>query len=526
MSPPSPPSPARPSPRVRRPARGRTAVLFVTSECAPWVKTGGLADVSASLPAALRAADHDVRVLMPAYASVTARLPTREIARAQIHGLQVQGLHVRLLEAQDPAANEASVPLWLLDIPGLFDRPGSPYADPNGREWQDNGWRFGCFCAAAAWVARGATLRHPEPRLRFLPDVVHANDWPAGLVGAWLVDERPRPALVFGIHNLAYQGCFDRGLFDALRLPGHLWHMDGVEFHGALSFLKAGLTCADEIVTVSPGYAREITMPAHGYGMDGVLRGRAEHLHGIVNGIDIAEWDPATDPHIPQRFDSAQLDARRANTAALRAECGLPPSDEPLLAMVSRLAWQKGSDIVLDALPELLALGLQLVMLGNGDAALAAAWRAAADAHPGQVSFTDGYDEALAHRIEAGADVFLMPSRYEPCGLNQLYSLRYGCLPLVHATGGLLDTVRPLQLRNGRLSGTGFHFTQPDSLSLLCAVQEMLSLWQQPELWRVAQRNGMAHDASWAASIPAYGKVYEMAIGRAAARGRPTGPAS
>ncbi len=492
------------------------------------MKTGGLADVSASLPAALRAAGHDVRVLMPAYASVLAaceraRLQPREIARTRILDQPV-----RLLAVAGAGANadETEPPLWLLDIPALFDRPGSPYASADGRDWQDNGWRFGCFCAAAAWVAQGATLRHADAQLRFLPDVVHANDWPAGLVGAWLTDARPRPAVVFGIHNLAYQGCFDRGLFDALRLPGQLWHMDGVEFDGALSFLKAGLTCADALVTVSPGYAREITTPAHGYGMDGVLRGRAEHLHGIVNGIDTAAWNPGTDPLIHQRFDSATLAARRANTVALRAGCGLAPSGEPLMGMVTRLAWQKGVDIVLDALPELLALGVQFVVLGSGDAALAAAWRAAANAHPTQVSFTDGYDEALAHRIEAGADVFLMPSRYEPCGLNQLYSLRYGALPLVHATGGLLDTVRPLQLRNGRLSGTGFHFTRPDSLSFLCAVQAMLALWRQPDLWQVAQRNGMAHDASWAASIPAYGKVYETAIRHATERAKQDGYAA
>ncbi len=483
-------------------------VLFATSEIAPLIKTGGLADVSASLPAALRAAGHTVRVLLPAYADLLAQIaPPRVLASTLLYGQRVQ-----LLEAD---GTDRTPPVWLLHVPGMFDRSGGPYTNGDGRDWSDNGWRFGVFCAGVAWIARGATARHADPTARFLPDVVHANDWPTALSCALLADESPRPALVLSIHNLAFHGRFGRAVFDALRLPEHLWHWEAMEFYGDCAFLKAGLTAADELIAVSPGYAREITQPPHGGGLDGVLRARAKHLHGIVNGIDLDEWNPATDPHIAQSFDAEHIDRKPANRAALRKAFGLPNRTEPLIGMISRLTWQKGSDIVLDALPELMALGLQLVVLGSGDAALASAWAAAARQYPKQIAFVDGFNEALAHQIEAGADVFLMPSRYEPCGLNQLYSLRYGTLPIVHATGGLADTVQPVQFRNGKLAGTGFHFSEPHITSMLCAVQAMLALWRQPAQWRIAQHNGMTRDLSWRVSVPAYEKVYAQAIANA-----------
>ena len=496
----------QPSMRSARPPA--LQVLFATSEIAPLIKTGGLADVSASLPAALRAAGHTVRVVLPAYADLLAKIaPPRVLASTLLYGQRVQ-----LLES---IGADATPPVWLLHMPGVFDRAGGPYTNGDGRDWSDNGWRFGVFCAGVAWIARGATARHADSAVRFLPDVVHANDWPAALSCALLADESPRPALVLSIHNLAYHGRFGRDVFDALRLPAHLWHWEAMEFHGDCAFLKAGLTAADELIAVSPGYAREITQPQHGNGLDGVLRARSKHLHGIVNGIDLNEWNPATDRHITQTFDAEHIERKSANRAALRKAFNLPNRSEPLLGMISRLTWQKGSDIVLDALPELMALGLQLVVLGSGDAALASAWATAARQHPKQIAFVDGFDEALAHRIEAGADVFLMPSRYEPCGLNQLYSLRYGTVPVVHATGGLADTVQPLQFRNGKLAGTGFHFSEPHITSMLCAVQAMLALWRQPEQWRIAQHNGMTRDLSWRSSVAAHEKVYVQAIANA-----------
>ena len=479
-------------------------VLYATSEVAPLVKTGGLADVSASLPAALTAAGVEVRIVLPGYASVLAQIQTPTfIARTHLPGGAIT-----LLETHLPAGG---VPVWLVCSDAMFGRNGGPYAAPDGSTWPDNALRFGLFCQAIAWLARGGVAP------RFLPDVVHLNDWQTGLAAAYLDADWPRPGIVFGIHNLAYQGLFEAATFPLLGLPQHLWHMHALEFYGQLSFIKAGIALADQLVTVSPTYAREIQTPAFGNGLDGLLRQRQASLTGILNGIAADEWNPATDPAIAANYDAGTLDRKRINTAALRAELGLEPSNLPLLGCVGRLAQQKGIDIVLDAVDGLIADGLQLVVLGGGERDYVDALVAAARRHPGRVAFCDGFDEGLAHRIEAGADLFLMPSRYEPCGLNQMFSMRYGTLPVVSRTGGLADTVDHIALPAPRgpsagRSGTGFVLPELSGAALRAVVHDALQLWRKPRRWRQAQQAGMARDFSWRASVEGYLHVYARAI--------------
>ncbi|MDD2767222.1 MAG: glycogen synthase GlgA [Methylococcus sp.] len=475
-------------------------VLFVSSEVFPLVKTGGLADVSGSLPAALSALGHDVRILMPAYPeAVAAAEGPQELS------LRQSGGQLTLLSTRLPGT---AVPLWLLDAPASFGRFGNPYLAPNGAPWPDNAERF-------ALLARVAVdLTQDRLGLGWKPDIVHCNDWQTGLIPPLLSDEPNRPAVVFTVHNLAYQGLFPYDTFLRLALPPRLWRMEALEFYGQMSFIKGGLAFSDRINTVSPTYAAEIQTPEFGCGLEGLLKSRRAHLSGILNGIDDIAWNPAADPHIAATYDADTLERKQLNRTALRQRCGLPDNPEfAVLGMVGRLVEQKGIDLLIDILDDLLQLPIQLVVLGSGEKVFERALKHAAQTQPERIAVTIGYDEALAHLVEAGADMFLMPSRFEPCGLNQLYSQRYGTVPIVRKVGGLADTVAdasPEHLAAGLASGVVFEQAKP--AFLLEAIYRALALYREPDAWRSLCRHGMGKDFSWRRSASLYAELYEQAL--------------
>ena len=482
-------------------SQSSSSVLFVTAECAPLVKTGGLGDVAGSLPAALRQHGVDVRILLPGYRGVLRSInSTRELARFEASA------HFPACRVLDGGTVQG-VPLLLLDCPALFDRDGGPYQDAEGGDWPDNAMRFGLLCRVAADIAGN------DSPLGWWPRVVHCNDWQTGLAPAYLrLGAHTGVRTVFTVHNLAYQGVFPAAAVAELGLPPESFGMQGVEFHGQLSFLKAGIFYADAITTVSPTYAREIQQEPMGMGMQGLLAERRDALSGILNGIDLDTWNPRSDAHIPRHYDAASLALKVDNKRALQQRLGLAGgSDMPLFATICRLAHQKGMDLILAIADELLALPAELVVCGTGDPVLAQALQALGRKYPGQVGVFIGYDEQLAHLIEAGADVFLMPSRFEPCGMNQMYSQRYGTVPIVHATGGLADSVidaTPDSLRAS--SATGFVFSPGTSEALLGAVRRAALMFQTPRQWRAIQAAGMQRDFSWTASAARYADIYRQ----------------
>lgn len=475
-------------------------ILFATSEAFPLSKTGGLGDVCGSLPAALHALGTDARVVLPAYRHALGRTSS---ARPVGAPFAVPGVEepVRLLETALPG----DVPVWLVDAPALYDRPGTPYHDPDGREHPDNALRFAALSRAVVAVAQG------RAGLDWRPDLVHAHDWTVGLVPALLAREQPRPATVFTIHNLAHQGLFPAEALGALELPPAWWSLHALEFYGKLSFIKGGLVYADWLTTVSPSYAREICRPEQGFGLDGLLRHRRDRLVGILNGADYGVWDPRRDDLIARCYGPDTFEDKAYNKRALQRLFGF--ADEPrtpLLAFVARLVGQKGVDLLTDAMPALLARRVQVVVLGRGEQQFEAALLALASRHPGQLAVYAGYSEELAHRMTAGADAFLMPSRFEPCGLNQIYALRYGTVPIVRRTGGLADTV--VDATEGNLAtgeATGFHLGPPTVEALLGAVDRALALYRgDPAGWRRLALNGMDQDFSWERGARAYDDLY------------------
>lgn len=475
-------------------------VLFATPELAPWMKSGGLGEISWSLPAALHESGVDIRILAPAYAPLLAAFPdARPVAEFAHPGGSL--LSARLLEAKA----DNGVTLLLIDCPGYYVRTGSAYLDGAGIDFDDNHLRFGLLSRIAALLA-GST----SP-LRWHPDVLHCNDWPCGLAPAYLhfMGRAAAPA-VMSIHNMAFQGIFLADTLDALGLPAAAFSIDGVEFWDKLSFMKAGLHYAQRITTVSPRYAEEIQTEEFGYGFAGLLRWRHADLVGILNGIDMRAWDPATDMYLPRRYEFAHLKGKEANLTALRQRLGLEQaSSSPLLGVVSRITHQKGLDMLVDIGEEIALLPAQLALLGSGDKHLESALTALAERHPGRFSVTLGYDEGLAHQIEAGADIFLMPSRFEPCGLNQMYSLRYGTPPVVRATGGLADTVVDCnEVTLGEGTANGFSFTEPSAQALLGTIRRAVSAWHDKPLWRKLQRNGMLLDFGWSRAAEAYKGIY------------------
>jgi len=471
---------------------------MVASEALPHAKTGGLADVLGALPRALARLGHTVDVLMPRYRGVLAGTPVTTLTVA---------LGGQVAQAGISAVDANGVRTLFVDHPGYFDREYLYGA--SGHDYPDNPERFAFLARAAmAWAAAA-----PAPY-----DLVHAHDWQAGLVPVFAGP--PDPAvprtipIVFTIHNLAYQGVFDASWLPRLGLGWELMHVDAMEFWGRVSYLKAGIMFSRMITTVSPRYADEIQTTEYGFGFDGILRHRAADLVGILNGIDYDQWDPARDPHLPHPFDASNLEGKQQAKRAVLAEFGLPVTAEtverPLVGMISRLVDQKGFDLIAELSEELPRLDATFLLLGSGERRYEDLWLGLAARHPGRIGARIGFDEGLAHRIEGGADLFLMPSRFEPCGLNQMYSLRYGTVPVVRATGGLFDTVRNVDSRTGE--GTGFTFDDYSAQALLGTLQWALGIYREKALWRKIQVAGMRQDFSWDASAREYERVYRRSV--------------
>ena len=500
-------------------------ILFATSEAHPLIKTGGLADVSGSLPNALADLKHKVRLVLPAYQSVMDKLPEKKaykkIAEFSVAGCDRDYL-VKILQVKVGAIVGIKVPVWLVDIPELFDRPGNPYLAADGTDWWDNGERFGVFSKVVAELAMNRVGS------KWQPDVVHLNDWQTGLVPALLSLEEAPPKSVFTIHNMAYPGNFPKSLFEALNLPWSLWNKEGVEFWGHFSMLKAGLIKSDWVTTVSPTYANQICHPELAYGFEGVLQDRAAEgrLTGILNGIDDQVWNPSTDDLIVKNYSvkKGRTAGKLANKEALLSDLCLYRGEsekksgkrlancvqQPLVGLVGRLVEQKGIDLVLEVIPELIEQSnANFVIVGSGDPFYENQIKQMAKKYPGRIWVFIGYSESLAHRVEAGADMFLMPSRFEPCGLNQMYSLAYGTLPIVHHTGGLADTVvnaTEMNLKNG--TATGFVFYDPSRHALKSTLLHALHLFDKTRTWQKIQKTGMEQSFDWKASAKQYVSLY------------------
>ena len=474
-------------------------VLSVVSEVYPVVKTGGLGDVAGALPAALGAAGAETTTMLPGYPAVMAALADASVVHrfADLFGGPATVLR----------GSAGGLALLVVDAPHLYRRDGNPYLGSDGKEWPDNGVRFAGLGAAAAAMAVGQA---GEPF-----DIVHAHDWQAAMAVVYLnFHSGARPGTVLTVHNMAFQGLYPAALFPRLGLPEAAFSLNGLEYHGGVNFLKGGLSYADRITTVSPTYAREITSVENGMGLDGLLRYRADVLSGIMNGIDDDIWNPATDPLIPARFGRGKLARRAVNKAALQERMGLEPDPDALLiGTVSRLTTQKGLDMLVDLLDDLAHEGVQLAMLGSGDPDLEHAFVAAAEWNLGSVGCVIGYDEPLAHLIEAGSDAFLAPSRFEPCGLTQLYALRYGAIPVVARVGGLADSV--IDANEAALAAgvaTGIQFWPATADALQAALHRLMVLWRDKPAWDQTQRNGMAADVSWRGPAKRYVALYQALL--------------
>jgi starch synthase len=477
---------------------GTMKILFVASEGLPYSKTGGLADVIEGLPRALRELGHEVAVLLPRYrgnkagsvlvSSVTVALGNQLRFPAVAEGKTVNGVRY-----------------FFIDDPEYFDRP-QLYGDRGG-DYPDNAERFAEFSRAAIEFVKRV----------WLPDVIHCHDWQTALVPLLLRTQHANdPAVrslpsVLTIHNLAYQGVFPRESLDAIGLPPQLFTMDRLEFYGRVNYLKSGLIYADYLTTVSRRYAEEIKTPEYGAGLEGVIRGRGDRLVGILNGVDYASWSPEADPLIPQNYSIHNMAGKKACKKDILAYFKLPEEnlERPLAAIISRFVDQKGFDLFAEIGEELVRENMSIVAFGTGQPAYEKMLKAFAEKYPDKVALKIGFDNTLAHRIEAGADIFLMPSRYEPCGLNQIYSLRYGTVPVVRATGGLDDTVQNYEPSNNQ--GTGFKFEEYSGEQLLDAVRRALAVYRDPKVWQVIQANGMLKDFSWKTSAASYVTLYEAA---------------
>ena len=476
-------------------------VLALASELYPLVKTGGLADVAGALPLALAKEKVEARTLVPGYPAVMGKI---EAARAVHRYEDFYGGPARLLRAKAGALQ-----LYVLDAAHLYNRPGAIYQGPDGADWPDNAVRYAAFARAGADIARGADVN-------FKPDVVHAHDWQAGLVAAFIRfdGEAQRPGVVMTIHNLAFQGRYPRETLGALGLPPEAFAVDGVEYYGGVGFLKAGLHFADRITTVSPTYALEIRTPEVGMGLDGLMRARSDRVSGVLNGIDVNVWNPATDPWLPSHFDATDMAGRAECRRALQETLRLDPDPDALImGVVSRFTWQKGLDLLPSAIERLGVSDTQFAMIGAGDADLEDSFRALASEFPGRVGLRVGYDEALARLVQAGSDALLVPSRFEPCGLTQLCALRYGAVPVVTRVGGLNDTIidaNEMALAAGVATGLQFVSGQPDRMA--DALARAVLLKRDQAGWTKIQANGMACDVSWTRPARRYVEIYRDAI--------------
>jgi starch synthase len=474
-------------------------VLSVASEIYPLIKTGGLADVAGALPQAVAFEDVQMRTLVPAYPSVLAALEESETA----HEFDdLFGGPARLLRGK-----AGPLELFVIEAPHLYQRSGNPYVNEVGRDWEDNAFRFAALGKTAAALGQGLLST-------YAPDVIQAHDWQATMAIAYLhYSEKPRPKTIATIHNLAFQGLFESELLPLLGLPDQAFTVDGVEYYGKVGYLKAGLQLSDCITTVSPTYASEIQTPAAGMGLDGLLRRRSKSLFGILNGIDIDTWNPTTDRQIASTFSTRRLTARGKNKLALQERLGLTAANGPLFAVISRLTWQKGIDLLLANLPTLLEDGAQLAVLGTGDAALEKRFTDAAASHAGKVGCVIGFDESLAHLMQAGADALLVPSRFEPCGLTQLCALRYGAVPIVARVGGLADSIvdaNEMALSSG--VATGLQFSPVDSQAFNNSLRRAVRLYANRRTWKTMQLNGMVTDVSWRNPAASYAALYRDLI--------------
>lgn len=496
-------------------------ILFASSELYPLIKTGGLADVSYSLPMALAALGHDIKIILPFYRSIKKKLtPDACLFQGKVFGyagdISLFSTSLSANAGRDDAVSNADVTntsrhqieVLLVDAPDLFDREGGPYTDEKNTAWGDSAYRFTLFSRVVAM------LGNKQLGLDWQPELVHCNDWQTGLVPPLLKLEKNPPASVFTIHNLAYQGNFSRTEFEHLLLPESWWSMDGLEFYGECSFLKAGIMYADQVTTVSPSYANEIQTPELGERFDGILRYRKDRFSGILNGVDYAQWSPQNDAYIDTPYSADSIELKQFNKRALQARLGLPVAETmPLFGMICRMAYQKGVDLLIDVLPELLKKNIQLVILGSGDIYYETAFKKLQQQFPEKLSVSIGYDETLSHQIEAGADFFLMPSRYEPCGLNQIYSLSYATLPIVRKTGGLADTVTDVNEQTlADKTATGLVFEQATPRALKKAVNRALSLYRKPQTLRLIRLNAMAKNFSWQKSSRDYERLYRLAV--------------
>jgi len=480
-------------------------ILFAASEVYPLIKTGGLADVACFLPVALHQAGYDIRIVLPAYGSVLDK--GYAVRQKTVCTTEDTGEKYRVIEIELPGYE---VPVYLIDAPALFNRPGGPYHGPDEIEWPDNDKRFALFCRAIRQIC------HNQAGLDWTPDILHCNDWHTGLAPALLSLDPVRPALVFTIHSLAYQGLFPLQTFTSLKLPDSFQSPAALEFHGQLSFIKGGLIYADKVVTVSPSYAREITTPAFGAGMEGLLQYRNSHLTGILNGVDYEVWDPRHDPLIDSPYWTNRLAGKTNNKLCLQHELGLAENGKAiLLGFIGRLTEQKGFDLILANLAEMMKdADIQLVILGEGNSRDRELLLNAAAKYSGRMAVNFSYSEVLAHRIQAGADILLMPSRFEPCGLSQLYALRYGTIPVTSLTGGLIDTIvdtNDFSIQNH--TATGFHFSidaPGDFLSVITRATQMCR--SSKTLWRQIMRTAMKQEFSWGNSARQYSTLYQHVL--------------
>jgi starch synthase len=488
-------------------------VLFATAEAYPLAKTGGLADVSGALPLALRALGIDVRLLMPGYPRAYVRIENPKIVAKIEPTLGISD--ATLVAGKFP---DADLPVYLIDSPSLFRRNGGLYQDDEGNDWPDNALRFAFLSHVGAQIALGRT------KIDWTPDVVHANDWHTGLLPLLLsLENGPRPSTIFTTHNMAFQGNFPATWVDKLTIPKQHFAAAGMEFYGQISFLKAGLRYADRVTTVSPTYAAEILTEEFGCGMDGVLRDRGEDFIGILNGIDDVLWNPAIDSYLPRTYRESDISGKRACKTALQEEFGLAVNPEtPLIGFVSRITHQKMADVILAALPWVAEQDAQFIVVGEGDPAMEADLESAKERHSGKVAVVIGYDEPLAHKLQAAADILLAPARFEPCGLTQLYALRYGTLPVVRRTGGLADTVVDATAASiADRTATGFVFDEATGEDLKAAIERALTLYREPLTWRRLQLQAMAQDFSWNASATQYAALYSAASGLPVDLGKP-----
>ena len=479
-------------------------VLSVTPEIFPLIKTGGLADVTGALPIALAGKGVTMRTLIPGFPAVMGAFKKKKAVhqyallqggKASVHAVQLAGLD-----------------LFVLDAPHLFDRPGGPYGNAAGVDWSDNWRRFAALSQVGGDIAGGAISGYQ-------PDIVHAHDWQSAMTLAYMRYGKAvgTPSMIT-VHNLAFQGQFGAGIFGELGLPAAAMALDGVEYYGGVGFLKAGLQAAWAITTVSPTYAQEIRSPEFGMGLDGLINMRSVDLHGIVNGIDTDIWDPATDKHLVSSYTAKTLKARAPNRAAVEERFNLDLDDSPIICVVSRLTWQKGMDILAAVVDGIVATGARLAILGSGDAGLEGALLAAAARHRGRIGVVVGYDEGLSHIMQGGCDAIVIPSRFEPCGLTQLYGLRYGCVPIVARTGGLADTV--IDANEAALSAgvaTGFQFAPANAGAFLHAIRRVVDAHANPVVWALIQRQGMKADVSWDKSAEKYVELYRLLLSKRAA---------